>query len=357
MGLFARLTGRGTAQASEKRESLPYTAALTDVFEAGAATKARSDATAALETAASAYGRCFAAATVSPSGARTDWITPGVLNLIGRQLIRRGELLARLHVAGGRVRAAVAGSWYVHGQLHDRDSWRYQLTEYGPSGSAVRWSPAASVMHVQYAYDPARPWWGLGPLHVAAADGRLHAETVAALADEATGPRGSLLPIPQDGEEDNLEDLKATIGALRGRLAVVETVMAGWGEGKGAAPAYDWKPQRIGFNAPDTLRNLRSDSAKAVLSACGVPVELVALADGTGQREAYRRFLFGSVLPLARIVERELAAKLETDVRLDFSELMASDLAGRARAFQSMVGAGMDLDRAAALAGLLTAES
>ena len=350
MGLFARLLGR------EKR-SLPYTAALVDAFERGAAGTATSDATAALETACSAYGRAFAATRVSPKGSRTDWLTPAVLNLIGRQLIRRGELMARLYVRGGMVRAAVAGSWYVHGAQHDRAMWRYQLTEYGPSGSRVRWAPAASVAHVQYAYDPARPWWGLGPLHVAAADGRLHAEAVKALADEAAGPRGSLLPIPQDGDEDNLEGLKRTIGALAGKLAVVETTAAGWGDGTPAAPREDWKAKRIGFNAPDVLRNLRSDTSKAVLAACGVPVELVALADGTGQREAYRRFLFGSVLPLARMVERELAEKLETDVRLDFSELMASDLAGRARAFQSMVGAGLELERAAALAGLMTPEA
>ena len=351
-GLFARLAGR----TPEKRDSLPYTSALAEAFEGGAASRATSDATAALETAASAYGRCFAAARVSPSGPRTDWLTPAVLNLIGRQLIRRGELLARLYVREGMVMAAMAGSWYVHGQEHDRTTWRYQLTEYGPSGSRVRWSPAESVIHTQYAYDPARPWWGLGPLHVASADGRLHAETTAALADEASGPRGSLLPVPSDGEEGNLDELRATIGSLKGRLAAVETTAAGWGEGRMAAPSSDWKPQRIGFNAPDTLRNLRSDSAKAVLSACGVPVELVTTADGTGQREAWRRFTFGAVQPLARIVERELAEKLEADVRFDFSELMASDLAGRARAFQSLTGSGMDLERAAALAGLMTPE-
>ena len=202
-----------------------------------------------------------------------------------------------------------------------------------------------------------RPWLGLSPLHVATAEGRLHAEVVTALADEAAGPRGSLLPVPQDGEEDNLTGLKDTLGKLRGKLVTVETTAAGWGDGRPAAPREDWQAKRIGFNAPDSLRNLRSESGKAVLAACGVPVELVALADGTGQREAYRRWLFGSVLPLARILERELSTKLETDVRLDFSELMASDLAGRARAFQSMVGAGMDLERAAALAGLTTPEA
>ena len=342
----------------ETRQSeLPYTDALVSAFEGAAAASATSDTTAALETAASAYGRAFAAARVSPRGIRTDWITPGMLNLIGRQLIRRGELLVRLHVAGGMVRGAVAGSWYTHGRQHDRASWRYQLNEYGPSGSQTRWEPASAVAHLQYAYDPARPWWGLGPLHVAAAEGRLHGAVVKSLADEASGPRGYLLPVPQDGEEENLDRLRTRIAGLAGGTAVVETTSAGWGEGQQAAPSADWKSQRLGFAAPDTLRNLRTDSARAVLSACGVPVELVAASEGTGQREAYRRYLFGSILPLARIVEGELSEKLETRVRFDFSELMASDLAGRARAFQSMVGAGMELEKAAALSGLTMEDS
>ena len=36
--------------------------------------------------------------------------------------------------------------------------------------------------------------------------------------------------------------------------------------------------------------------------------------------------------------------------------MFASDLSGRARAFQSMVGGGMDVQKAAALAGLMEPE-
>ena len=59
--------------------------------------------------------------------------------------------------------------------------------------------------------------------------------------------------------------------------------------------------------------------------------------------------------PLGRLVQTELRAKLG-DVTLDWSELRASDLSGRARACQSMVGAGMDVGKAAGLAGLMESE-
>ena len=72
-------------------------------------------------------------------------------------------------------------------------------------------------------------------------------------------------------------------------------------------------------------------------------------------REAWRLALFGVLSPLGRLVETELRAKLG-DVTLDWSELRASDLSGRARAFQSMVGGGMDVSKAAGLAGLMDSE-
>ena len=66
--------------------------------------------------------------------------------------------------------------------------------------------------------------------------------------------------------------------------------------------------------------------------------------------------LFGVLSPLGRKVESELRRRLG-DVSLDWSELRASDLSGRARAFQSMVGAGMDISKAAGLAGLMDSDN
>ena len=43
----------------------------------------------------------------------------------------------------------------------------------------------------------------------------------------------------------------------------------------------------------------------------------------------------------------------DAPIRLSFDKMFASDLSGRARAFQSMVGGGMPVDKAAALAGLI----
>ena len=92
------------------------------------------------------------------------------------------------------------------------------------------------------------------------------------------------------------------------------------------------------------------------MAALGVPIALFSASDGTAQRESYRRFYSSTVEPLAGCLARELTDKLETDIKLGFSGRFAADLAGRARAFQSMVGAGMDPSKAAGLAGLMSPE-
>ena len=236
----------------------------------------------------------------------------------------------------------------------DSATWRYRCDLAGPSGSVTVSRPAEGVVHCRHATDPARPWVGVGPLERARLSGRLSAELEAALGDEASGARGHLLPIPTDGQDDSVSNLRRDIGTLQGKTALVETAMADWGDGRMAAPRGDYEPKRIGANPPASLATLRSDAAQAVLSACGVPVELVTPGDGTGQREAWRRFLHGTVQPLAACVATELAAKLDTPgLMLNFDRLFASDLSGRARAFQSLVGGGMAVDQAAALAGLM----
>ena len=91
-----------------------------------------------------------------------------------------------------------------------------------------------------------------------------------------------------------------------------------------------------------------------VYAACGMNPGLFTTEGETAQREAYRQALHSLVAPLGKMVAAELSAKLETGIQFDWMELRAGDISGRARAFQSLVGGGMDMQQAAALSGLLT---
>jgi len=338
--------------APEVREAQPFTDAVVEavVQAAGGTIPADPTAIAALEAAAGLYARCFAGAAVD-----SETVTPAVRALIARDLIRRGESVYLIEVDRGRVTLIPAGSWDIRGPWPER-SWWYRVDTFGPSGNQTHLRPASAVIHARYAVDPARPWHGISPLGWARATGTLAANLEKRLGEEAGGTVAHVMPIPQDGgdgsDDDPLKGLKADIAAAQGRTVLVETTSAGWGEGRMAAPAHDWKPQRIGANPPEVLPALRSDVFEAVLGACGVPVSLFTDADGTSQREAFRRFLTTAVMPLSDLIAAELSTKLETDIRFRFEGLYAHDLAGRAQAFDRLISGGVELERALTIAGL-----
>ena len=102
---------------------------------------------------------------------------------------------------------------------------------------------------------------------------------------------------------------------------------------------------------------LRSDAAREVLAAFGVPVELVALADGAGAREAWRRFLQGIVQPLTSQAAAALAVKLDTPaLAVVRRPVRLPPIGAGAGVPVSMVGRGIPVDQAATSAGLLAAD-
>ena len=213
-----------------------------------------------------------------------------------------------------------------------------------------RFVPAASVLHFRYVADASTPWRGNGPVEVAALAGRLSAETVRALGDESSGPVGRLLGIPVDGADATVEGLKADIKNAAGRVALLET--GDWGNAGGDAKV-DLKAERFGAEPPASLVDLVNVSSREIYAACGFNAALWGGSQAASVREAWRLALFGVLSPLGRLVEVELKDKLDDEVSLSWQELRASDLSGRARAFQSMVGGGMDISKAIAVAGLM----
>ena len=190
---------------------------------------------------------------------------------------------------------------------------------------------------------------------------RLQSETERSLADEAGGPVAQLMAIPQDGgdgsKDDPLAELKSDLRAAKGKARLVETVAAAWGEGRGATPMRDWRPERLGPNPPASLEAVMGRGFLEVLGACGCPPGLFLEVDSTAQRESLRRYFSLTVEPLAELLVAELSEKLASEISLEFCGRFAADLAGRATALQSMVGAGMDLTKAAGLAGLMEIEN
>ena len=173
------------------------------------------------------------------------------------------------------------------------------------------------------------------------------------LAQEFGASQGHLMPVPN---VQAAAQLQIDINNLRGETKLVETSNQSWGVSNQGVPTGDHQPRRIGAIVPDSSVMLRRQVEETILASCGIPQSVLSGGDGTSAREGYRQFLHTTISPVADQIARVATLRFGQPVRFNFDRLMASDISGRARAFQSMAGGGMDLAKAAALAGLMESE-
>ena len=322
-----------------------YTEAIiAQLLDSANADTVASGTTAAEETVVGLFGRAFASATVTPPGPVADSLSPRVLAMMGRDLAEYGESVWGIEVDLGRLSLAHASSYAVEGM----QEWVYKLDHSYPDGVVSRTLPASRVIHLRYGEGGSQPWKGIGPLRQASTTRRLTANLESRLADESGARSGYLLPVPQVSAE-----LQADLNKLKGKTVLVEA-RQDFPEGQSGKKVME--PVRLGFSPPQTLEMLRLSVNRSLLVAAGVPSAMLG-GDANEMREGYRQFLHGTILPVSKLVLSELREKLDSpDLSLEFSDLMASDIAGRARAFGSLVTGGMDIERAAALSGLLASE-
>ena len=330
----------------ETRASTYGDAVIAQLLEgAGGDADIPAHSTAAEEVAAGLWARAFASAHVEPDTPATRALTPDVLAQIGRQLLFPGESLWEIRVESGRVVLDNANAYDIAGSRE----WLYRLTFAYPSGMITRTLPADRVVHVRYSTNAIEPWKGVGPFQKASTTLRVGSRLETRLGDESGARAGYLVPVPQVDPE-----LQGDLNKLKGKTVLVQSTASGWNQGE--APKGDFEPRRLGFSPPATIEPLRDGVSRSILAAAGVPPAMLGgNVNGTLLRESYRQFLHSTISPVARIMTGEFRLKLDTpELTLSFNDLMAGDIAGRARAFQSLVGGGMEIERAATLSGLLT---
>lgn len=324
-----------------------YTSAQIQMAIADAGkTTADAGQTSGLEIAAGVISRAFASCDISgPSGFNPP--NAALMESVGRALITRGDcLIARID--GNWMQST---TWEIMGAAGE-STWMYSCTFPAPNVQIIRKSYSKDIAHIRYSRDVDRPWVGVGPLQRAKLAADFHANMELRTGQEANARVAHLLPIPTDGSDPTIAGLKKDLSNAKGNIAFVETTSGGFGQGNLAKPQHDWQSKRMGATFANATNDIFRTAQLTVVAACGVPVELITSADGTGQREAWRRCLFGTILPLGRIVETELSKVARGPVEIGWDRLQASDVAGRARAYHSLVQAGMPPDEALAASGL-----
>ena len=111
-------------------------------------------------------------------------------------------------------------------------------------------------------------------------------------------------------------------------------------------------PQYTARNVAETTKGFDGGSGALLLSGEMRTLSTVILAIQQRPLIFPPAFVSLTCKPLARLTAAELSTKLSLSIKGRF----AANLAGRARAFQSIVAGGMDLAKAAGLAGLMEME-
>ena len=341
-------------KATENYQDSSYTdaliAALVRQVRGRTAGTALTSETGALESAAGLVGRAFMACEVSGDPLLVAALSPQIMELIGRSLLRRGDSVFYLDTSDGLT--------ILPAQTHSIDGgpmpsgWVYDVSLAGPGElKTLRPVRAEGVLHFRYGCDVETPWRGNAPLGVARAIGDLMAEATTYLTQESSKPRGSFLSTPKDGEDATISQLKADAKTAQGALLFVESMANNWESG--GQPAGDWGVKHFGPSVGAGMVEVAKMARSEALGALGLNEALFMGADSAALRESWRLALFSLIGPLGNLVESELQAKIDPGISLSWTELRASDLAGRARSFQAMVKGGKSVEEATQIAGLM----
>ena len=292
--------------------------------------------TAAVEFSLGMFSRAFMLAEPDPPHPA---ITPEIQAKIARQLIARGNSVWALQVSllTGELELLPVASYELSGNVV-ASSWRYQIQLPRPSGEPiVRNVPYPGIVHVRYGASDEEPWLGVSPLTRAGVTAKQLGQIENSLAFDARPRGGYIMPIPDGSAAGTAGEVTKKMAAGIGGVQAMETTASGFGQGEYAAPKADWEQRRFGAAPPAANITLKESAALAVMAACGIPPSLYT-SQGAAQRESYRHFLTNSVRAVGKLIQRELAEKLEIPgFRFHFPEEFVSDISARSRGLASMI--------------------
>ena len=253
--------------------------------------------------------------------------------------------------AAGNIELIRASSVAVHGSYLNP---QYDLTITGHGDRDVQVANVSAEQVFQVRYSERGSVYDVHP-ELARVTSRL----LRALADEAGAPTGQVLALGlresgKDGADKKRGPLSDELSTLRGGLATFLAAESGTGGESGSSvfQPRPWQFTRLGASPPDALIQLSAQVDQMMSSALGVPANLLVGGAQTGLRESLRVFISTTLTPLAARFRHEAQEKLGLPDDWTFPNLVASDIATRARAFKQLRDAGIEVDDARRIAGL-----
>ena len=145
-------------------------------------------------------------------------------------------------------------------------------------------------------------------------------------------------------------EMRKDIKKANGSVLLVE--LGDWGNVGAAKADGGFRVQRLGAGPPAPLVDQAEASANAIYAAVGVNPSVFTARKARRQERPCGVFCSACWRRSGGLSRLNWAAKLETPVSFNWDELRASDIASRARAFNSLMQGGMDKADALAATGL-----
>ena len=326
-------------------------------FPAGGSGEYRSPAgnaasTCAIQAVSGMISRSLAASKVKVDDPRFDrMITPRLLAWTGRKMLLEGE----------------AAILYDEGRLHPADYHCYvtadvlDLTFYLPDDTITRRVMSDQVAVPFWEVSTSRFYQGTSPYSNPQGGVALQRDLESALAREARSPHGYLLFLdptdshpPQGAEETEQADIAGEQSFIyRGKGSI--GVMSGGSYEPGPSPSRKGETTRFGYAPPQQVLQGLLNGHYMALSAAGIDPSIYN--HNIEAQSGHRNFISAVAQPTADVIASELSVLLDTDVTIDVSPSRQSDdIQSRARAFNSLVSAGLSANQAVAITGLLLNE-
>lgn len=286
------------------------------------------------------WSRAFAQLDPGPD---PNPLTAAHLAAIGQDLCLRGESCWHIRIERGDLRLVRVAYW----DLLSPNALQLHIPH--PHQTETLKALADEVVLLTINSAPETPWQGRSPFKMMGGSPSLMAEIESAVSGATDWIGRGILPmpdmVPEEQQAAALRGLKAG-----GRLAVVRS-KADFSTATGNTRSSDWRRIDLGPDLEQADLNPTVDQLhNRLLAACGIPPTLFTPNGNAGaMREGWRVLALNTVEPLARQMLPELAKAGVTS--LSTKSMMAADVAGRARAVGTLVGAGMALEKALALVG------
>lgn len=289
---------------------------------------------------AQTWSRAFAMLDPNPD---PNPLTAVHLAAIGQDLCLRGESCWHVRVEGGDLRLVRVAYWdlVAPGKFH--------LHIAHPHETETIRALAGEVVLLTINAPAEAPWQGRSPFRLMGASPRLMAEIESAVSGATDWVGRGLLPFPDTVPE---EQQSAAISGLKGggMLAAIRS-KSDFSTNTGQSRANEFKRVELTPDLESADLNATVDQLhNRLLAAAGIPPALLTPSGNAGaMRESYRLFILQTIQPLARTLLPELSKVGVTS--LSTASSMSADVAGRARAVGTLVGAGMTLQAALELVG------